>query len=294
MKKFVIVLAILAVAGSAWAAVNVPPGVTGLWRFQSQISGQNDATMAATIGLNMVNSKPYSPDPASENHTNYNGYWFQGPWTDIGVEAWHTMFSDGGVSQERSWDYLTVHPNFGPNGGGDYVNQYTVAIDYQQTGGLTAWNSLFQTAWGGNDNDGDLFTDGAGHIGIGDVGYSTQTYDASQWHRIVWSVDNSSFFRVYVDGALFLDGAGQGVDGRFALYPEQFHLFADNSWEDQWGLVGTVATWGRALTTEEVAGMGGWSGGSGPTPLIIPEPATITLLAIAGLALLFGRKWFRK
>jgi hypothetical protein len=279
MKKIVVVLAVLAVASSAWAGM-VPPGVTGLWRFQSAL-GDGTATMAATLGVDMVNSNPPG-----------NGHWFTGPWTVI-----EPGLSDNGVSQERSWDYLQVNPSFPAegNGGGSYINEYTVAIDYCQTSGLTSWNSLFQTNWDGNTSDGDLFTDGAGHIGIGDVGYSTLTYDASTWHRIVWSIDNGNFFRVYVDGTLFLDGAGQDVDGRFSLYPDRFELFADESWEDQWGLVGTVATWGRALTTGEVEGMGGWiEGAAEPTPLTIPEPGTLTLLAVAGIAFFLGRKWLRK
>ena len=262
------VLAVLAVAGIANAA-NVPPGVTGLWRFQDSAN-----KLTATIGVDLTTSAAG------------NSAWMPGPWTVI-----EPGLSDGGVVQERSWDYLTVNPSFTANGGGSYVNEYTVAVDYVQTSGLTSWNSLFQTSWGGNDSDGDLFTDGAGHIGIGAAGYSTLTYDASTWHRIVWSIDNGSFFRVYVDGTLFLDGTPQDVDGRFSLYPDRFNLFADESWEDQWGLVGTAATWNRALSSDEVAGMGGWIGGAAePTPLMIPEPATLGLLALGGLTLLRRRR----
>ncbi len=272
MKKLVLGFALLLAVGIA-NAQNVPSGLTGLWRFQD---GANLG--AATIG-NDITFGPSGP----------YGVQYLGPWTDIGVPAAHTLYSDGSVFQESSWNYMQVNPNFTANGGGDYVNQYTVAIDYVQTSGLDQWNSLFQTAYDGNANDGDLWTDGAGHIGVGDVGYSTLTYDASTWHRIVWSVDNNSFFRVYVDGTLFLDGAGQGVDGRFSLYTDRFNLFADDSWEDQWGLVGTVATWDRALTSDEVAGMGGWvDGAATPTALImdVPEPSTMALLGLAGLVLL--------
>jgi Concanavalin A-like lectin/glucanases superfamily len=254
MKKAALISLVLAAAGIAGAA-NVPSGLTGLWRFQDASS-----LGAATIGNDIM----FGP-----NGTNY-GVQYLGPWTDIGIESWQTKFSDGAIFQESSWNYLAVNPSFTANGGGDYVNQYTVAIDYVQT--QTGWNSLFQTSYGGNDNDGDLWIAPDGTIGVGDVGYSTMTFDSSTWHRIVWSVDNSSFFRVYVDGTLFLDGAGQGVDGRFSLYPDRFNLFADDSWEDMWGLVGTVATWNRALTTEEIAGMGGWIGTNDtPTPLLFSD-----------------------
>jgi len=253
-------------AGAA-VAQNVPSGVTGLWRFENSAN-----KYAQTIGV--------APITSSANNT-----WFTGPWTVM-----NPGLSDNGVIQEYSWDYLTVNPNFSANGGGSYVNQYTIAIDYVQTSGLTSWNSLFQTASDAHSNDGDLWTDGAGHIGVGAAGYSTLTYDANKWHRIVWSVNNGNFFRVFVDGVLFLDGIPQGIDGRFSLEPNKFHLFADDSWEDQWGLVGTVVTWNRALSNEEVGGMGGWIDGSAePTPLTIPEPTTLTLAALGGMLALIRR-----
>jgi hypothetical protein len=270
MKKIILGFAVLAAAAIV-SAQNVPSGLTGLWRFQD--SGNFGA---ATFG----NDITFGPSGTY-------GALFLGPWTDIGIDSWHTIYSDGSVFQESSWNYMSVNPNFTANGGGDYVNQYTIAIDYQQT--QAGWNSLFQTAYDGNANDGDLWIAPDGTIGVGDAGYSTLTFDSSTWHRIVWSVDNSSFFRVYVDGTLFLDGAGQGVDGRFSLYTDRFNLFADDSWEDMWGLVGTVATWDHALTSAEVAGMGGWIGSAtSPTPLImvVPEPATLSLLGLGGLVLL--------
>ena len=192
--------------------------------------------------------------------------------------------SDNGVVQETSWNYLTVTHNIAPNGGGSYVNEYTVAVDYLQTSdgkldGSTYYNSLFQTNQS-NGNDGDLFIKGPDRansvIGTSATGYSTATFDSSQWHRIVWSVDNGNFFKVYVDGTLFLDGTAQDVDGRFSLDPT-FLLFADNDWEDAWGLVATAAVWDHALTGAEIAGMG-----STTTVLTVPEPATMSLLLVVG------------
>jgi len=112
------------------------------------------------------------------------------------------------------------------------------------------------------------------------------TADWSKWHRIVWSVNNGNWFRVYVDGTLYLDGTPQSVDGRFSLELDRFNLFADDSWEDMWGYVSTAMTWARALTSEEVAGMGGWIGSAvSPTPLYVPEPGMFSLLALGGLVL---------
>lgn len=265
MKKVLfgcaLVLAAASVASAALGDVN-PDGLTGLWRFQNSAN-----TAAATIGTDIV----WGHDSGGAQ---------VGPWTII-----EPGLSNNGIATDTEWGYLQVFHGISPNGGGSYVNEYTIVMDYKQTSDLADWNSLFQTAAGAHDNDGDLFTDGAGHIGIGAVGYSTLTYDASTWHRIALSVDNDSFFRVYVDGVLFLDGAGQGVDGRFSLY-DYCYLLADDTWSELgWGLVGTVATWNRAMGSAEVADLGGWiDGAATPTPLrIVPEPATLAMLTLGGL-----------
>ena len=216
MKKIVLVVAGLMAAGVAQAVVNVGDGMTGLWRFQ------NSANFgAATYGSDIT------------FNTSYGGL-MTGPWTDIGTVDWHTRYSDGGIFQEQSWNYMSVAHGISANGGGSYVNQYTVAIDYYQGSLNGLWdgnyyNSLFQTS-ASNGNDGDLFIKGPDYansvIGSGDLGYSTATFNSGSWHRIVWSVNNGNFFRIYVDGALYLDAAGQEVDGRYSLDPT-FCLFAD-------------------------------------------------------------------
>jgi hypothetical protein len=267
MKRIALVMLLVMFAAGIVSAANVPAGITGLWRFENEADRLN-----ATVGADLVTSNPSNPG------------WMTGPWTII-----EPGLSDGGIIQDHSWDYLSCYHGIAPNGGGDYINEYTIAVDFYAGGG--AWNSLYQTAWNGNSNDGDLWIDAtdttAATIGVSPVGYSTQTFDATKWHRIVWSVDNGNFFRAYVDGALYLDGAGQPIDGRFSLELDRFNLFADNDWEDAWCMAGTVAVWDRALTTEEIAPMGGWLNGSfEPTPLTVPEPSTFVLLA-AGLAMFF-------
>lgn len=275
MKKIALSVAVLITAGIAGAG-DIPSGLTGLWLFSSSAN-----RFVPTVGSTAIYS--YEGDTG-------NSAWFGSPITQIGTGGNPNLYTDSAAIQDRSWDYLQVADGISPNGGGSYVNVYTVMIDYVQTQS-GPYNSLFQTSGGPWDNDGDLWITGgtAGStLGSGDLGYSSSTFDASTWHRIVWSVDNNNFFKVYVDGTLFLDSPAQGVDGRYSLNPD-FYLFADNSWEDMWGEVGTVAVWDHALTDGEVSGMGGWIGGSStPTALVlpVPEPATTALLAIGALALL--------
>jgi hypothetical protein len=175
-----------------------------------------------------------------------------------------------------------VNPGFTNNGGGSYVNEYTIMWDVRPDPGM---NSLYQTAYGGNDNDADLFinatTRTASTIGVNDVGFSSSTFDGTKYHRIVLSVKNGDFFRVYVDGTNYLDGAGQPVDGRFSLYPDRFHLFADDNWQDAWIMCSTVATWNHALTGEEIASMGGWIGTDDQPTVLLFTNTTPELLSVS-------------
>jgi hypothetical protein len=264
--KTVSVFVVLVSASIAYAAdVNIPSGLTGLWRFQNATN-----LSAATVGSDIMFSNAVSRTP------------YAGPWTDIGGDGWLTRYSDGNIFQEVGFDYVAVNPNFTAKGGGNRINKYTVAIDYVQT--QAGLNSLFQTSRNGNSSDGDLWIEGttaaASTIYTAELGYSALTFDSSKWHRIVWSVDNGNFFRVYVDGTNYLDGVGQPIDGRYAVDPDRFNLFADDSWQDLWGLVSTVMTWNRALTPAEVAAMGGWINGSAtPTPLVYsntPEVVSVS------------------
>lgn len=277
--RLVSVLAVLGMAGAAFAQTGaVPGGVTGLWRFQDSTN-----KLKATVGTDLTSSSTSSPS------------WWSGPWTMIGVPGNAGAYADGGLVQDWSWEYLTcTHGIPGANGGGSYINEYTIAMDVKPD---PNWNSLYQTAGNAHGNDGDLWinaTDRANStIGVGGtegVGYSSQTFDGNGWHRIVLSVDNGNFFRVFVDGTLFVDAPGRNIDGRFSLNLDNFHLFADDNWEDAWTSCGTVAVWGRALTNDEAFNMGGWLNGSPtPTALMIPDPATLSLAAFGGLVCLFRR-----
>lgn len=245
-------------------AILVVPGAqfshampVGLWEFENPA-----ALNTATIGSNLALTG-----------------------TDAASAGSGTMF-DTGATQLGVGSFYTVTHGLAANGGGSYVNEYTLLWDInypQATAGN--WKTLYQTSVL-NANDGDLFirpSDPQGAIGVGDTGYSTNTTSADSWYRVVLSVDNGSHFKVYVDGNEWLNGAGQPVDGRFSLDPV-FHILADNDGDDALMNVSNFAIWDSALDANAVAALGGAGRALG-----IPEPTSIALLLLSAMGVVSHR-----
>jgi hypothetical protein len=188
--------------------------------------------------------------------------------------------SDSGAAQLDIGSYYTVTHGITANGGGAYVNEFTMLWDIMYPQATAAsWKTLLQTSVA-NANDGDLFirpSDPQGAIGVGDTGYSTNTTSADSWYRVVLSVANGSHFKVYVDGTEWLASAGQPVDGRFSLDPV-FHILADNDGDDALMNVSNFAIWGTALDANAIAALGR-AGGA----LSIPEPASVALMMLCAV-----------
>ena len=115
-----------------------------------------------------------------------------------------------------------------PNGGGAYVNQYTVIYDLYFT--FAAWRSLLQTGTG-NTSDGDVFISNTGGIGISSVYNGNVT--AGDWHRVAYAIDlsgpGSPVLTKFIDGVK-VGNQTTGLsakDGRFALDPYAL-IFGDN------------------------------------------------------------------
>jgi hypothetical protein len=115
-----------------------------------------------------------------------------------------------------------------PNGGGAYVNQYTVVLDvYYPAQADMTWRSLWQTA-PDNANDADLFFNTGDGLGVSSVYEGKITPDA--WHRIAFAFDLSGpVLTKFIDGVKVGNQTTglSAVDGRFSLDPVAL-LFADN------------------------------------------------------------------
>src|SRR4030095_13810255 len=82
------------------------------------------------------------------------------------------------------WGGYKMYHLAAPNGGGAYVNQYTVIYDLYLPS--DTWRSLLQTATG-NANDGDLFINPTGGVGISSVYNGAVT--SGSWHRVACAFD---------------------------------------------------------------------------------------------------------
>ncbi len=161
---------------------------------------------------------------------------------------------DGAVADGIGSYYICTH-GLASNGGGTSVNQWTLLLDVKLPASSAGkWVSLFQTNTS-NSNDGDCFISTNQTIGVSATGYTANTLPSETWSRVVISVSNQSFYRIYVNGVKWLEGTAQPLDGRFAL-DATLLFFADESGEDYPLHCTCAALWGQALTDQQALTLG--------------------------------------
>ncbi len=167
-----------------------------------------------------------------------------------------------------------------PNGGGNYVNEYTILADvYSPAASRSAWRCIYQTNQS-NSNDGDYWIRNSDDkIGVGDLGYSTTAITDTQWIRLVVTFKlGLGPVVAYVNGTPWHTHNTPALDGRFALDPTVL-FFSDENSENAPMSVGILAIWDGALTADEVAILGG---PGAPVPLNLdPFPGSPKNLNVA-------------
>jgi|GEM_PF-1410405 len=179
------------------------------------------------------------------------------------------------VAVLNQWDTFFANHGLRKNGGGDYVNQYSLVFDVKLN--RNDWFGFYNT----NDsqsNDSDLFFNpgngGLGIIGDYEIEASTSPFALDSWQRVVLTVNcdgpsallgQDQRMNVYING-VFSNGVdlGGGLDGRWALYtvddPDAFdHIFffGDNDFEESAaGFVAQLAATDAKLDAGEVASLG--------------------------------------
>jgi hypothetical protein len=221
--------------------------VTGQWDF-------NNSNLVATVG----NDLQYY-DATVQADTTFGTTTSFGI-GDIGGQPANVMHF---VPSVAAWGGYKMFHGATKNGGGAYVNQYTVVYDlYYPSSSHATWRSLFQTATG-NNNDGDVFLQNTANSGIGISSVYQGVVTPDTWHRIAFSFDlaGPGPFPVLVK---FIDGVkvGQqttglsGLDGRFALDPYAL-LFGDNDGDVKEGYVSSVQFSNGRRSDEFLAALGG-------------------------------------
>jgi hypothetical protein len=177
---------------------------------------------------------------------------------------------------------LVVRHGQPANGGGTYLNNYTLIMDVMFPS-VGDWISLFQTNESFNTqfdlsagNDGDWFVNPSGNIGIG--GSYGGTVVSGTWYRIALVVDSAAHtFTSYIDGVQVQQNVDINVDGRWSLYNttnpdpyDHFLLFADETAAAaEMGpvVLNSFQFRDSALSAQDIAGLGGPTGfGIGVAP----------------------------
>lgn len=185
--------------------------------------------------------------------------------------------------------YDVEFPSTGPNGGGAYVNQYTMIFDLLWPNSPD-WSSFFNTNQANpSGNDGDFYLASDGSLGIGELGYTAVGVIASdEWHRIAFVADlGAGIVTFYVDGTQEYQRTGSSlVDGRFSLTSNldagpDLRLFNEGDTSGNYTqelYINSYYFADRALSPGEIAALGGPDANG-----IVPEPSCVLLL-VMGLA----------
>jgi hypothetical protein len=183
------------------AVINPTVLVSGQWDF--------DNGLAAFVGRDLeYNDATVTADTAFGSTTSLGA-------PDINGQPATVMHFTPSVA---SWGGYKMYHQTAPNGGGAYVNQYTLIYDIYFS--FATWRSLLQTG-PANTSDGDVFIDPNGGIGIS--GVYNGSVAAGSWHRVAIAMDltgpGSPVLTKFIDGVKVGNQTTglSGRDGRFAL-----------------------------------------------------------------------------
>lgn len=201
---------------------------------------------------------------------------------------YHPQLPNGGDA-----GYQLAYTGVLPNGGGSYVNDYTMIFDVFIP--RIDWTPFFNTE-PTNGNDADWYVAPDGALGIGFYGYTSDGAIApNAWYRLGFVHDTSNGTVSYwVNGVNVFNAAIEVIDGRFSLYssldaiPAHVNLHGEGDGSGNYTneiYMNNFLFADYAFSAERMRSLGG------PTAAPIPEPSSI-VIALAGLALVVvhGRK----
>ena len=215
-----------------------PPKVTGQWDFSDGLK--------ATIGADLIFN-----DSVSESDTEF-GTTTSFSIPDINGEPADVMF----VPEDTEVGYKLMH-GIAPNGGGLFVNRYTLIMDVMQVGGGGA-SAIIQASPKKNPGDATFFWQG-GNMGQGGGGYNGDgLFTPDEWHRIGFAVDlaDEKVITKWVDGVRQDEWVPQSKDHIRRAMEQEVILFYDVDERSPW-YVNSIQFLDGKLSDEEMEALGG-------------------------------------
>jgi len=177
--------------------------------------------------------------------------------------------SDGILTctQTGPGDYLRLDiDDLQPNGGGGYVNEYTLIFDVNVDN--PDWLPLYNNG-SDNYNDAELWIRDDGAVGDGGVYTAAGVVPQSTWTRLVVTryLDSGTWYRkIFADGSLKASGWNpEGTDGGLSLYTNgqedagQFTILSDSDTTVYGGCkLGNFAFISEAMSDANIAALGGY------------------------------------
>lgn len=253
LSLFVMILFVSLPVHSSFGEVPGCGNVTGLWNF-------DDGNFEATIGADLIMI-------GNQNLNSFGAFGFMPP---IGGSTPKVVR----VFAYGPGDYLQMYPNITANGGGQYVNQYTIVMDAVFAERLVVPAAFFQTNPNNSNAVDCLISTEEGNDGIGFDNQYDGEIEPMVWYRIGVVVDTvANTMSKYINGTFVGGQTLDGLDGRWSLYPsDQFLptlLFTspNNLQETREVYVNSLAIVDCAMSAEAMAELGP------PSPLgLFPEP----------------------
>ncbi len=208
-----------------------------------------------------------------------------------GMQTTVNLLAGGSVGQGSGWNlygYNDCHINVS----GGAIGGYLYAFDNSQVDisggwigeGLEALDNS-QVVFSGGTIGRELHAHGSSQVDIsgGTIDFHLYTYDNSQVN-ISGGTIGSSYLLVENSSVLSIEGSDFAVDGQLFGYGELSSIYGGSWLDEGWRrLTGTLASGGTIDNDFAI--------GHDASIVLIPEPATLLLLGLGGLALLRNRRF---
>jgi len=303
MKKITLLMTIAILTAFVFK-VQAQEGLIGQYTFSDSENLWANTATEAGVGTVMCEGVmkflPDAPSGDEDDQPSVEG-------TDWDVT---TGISDNAIAL-KAHNWFKVWHGIPANGGGSYVNDFTIVVDVR-VADLAGIYSLLEVNPTPSENGytseleiADLKVGSVGAPASGEdaLGFSTNTLMVDTWHRVVYAAQLSQGIYIYVDGTLWHSMEGDFLDARPAPYgadtdPDDAAVKiggnnegppANDPPRDGDKDVDMIAVFNKTLSADDIAALGGpgtWVGVNenvqSSSFKLYPNPAT-NVLNISGL-----------